>query len=113
MRIRFPAEWREWTDLVDDPSARSIREQGYTVVPVPLVITRLQKVYVTYNNALVETRAGERRIYMPVYGVQALDNAAKAAYEAEGFEVLPVRVRNVYRHTGSLRCLVGVVSRGR
>jgi hypothetical protein len=89
----------------------SLEKAGLRVVRVPLVLTQLDRVYVTYNNSILETRTGEKRIYMPVYGVQALDDAARKVYEAEGWKVLPVPVGKVYRQTGSLRCLVGVIRR--
>lgn len=88
-----------------------LERAGVRVVRLPLVLTRLPRVFVTYNNCLLETRPGEHRVYMPVYGVPVLDDAAKRVYEAEGWEVLPIRVGKVYRFTGSLRCLVGVIRR--
>lgn len=86
--------------------------RGLRVVRVPLVLTCRPRVYMTYNNALLEVRSGVKRIYMPVYGVPGLDDRARRIYEAEGWTVLPVRVAKLYGHTGSLRCLVGVVRRG-
>ena len=50
-------------------------------------------------------------VYMPVYGIPALDAAARAVFEGQGWSVLPVDVKDVYRHTGSLRCLVGIIER--
>ena len=106
-------------ELDDDPDqlerfdrvAEDLRSQGIEVVEVPLLVTRQARVFVSYNNALLETRDGRATVYMPVYGIDSLDAAAAAVFEEQGWDVEPVRVQKVFRHTGSLRCLVGVVSR--
>lgn len=88
-----------------------LQDRGFEVIRVPMVLTRTPRVFVTYNNAICERRDGAKRIYMPVYGIPALDAAATAVFETQGWEVFPVRVASVYRCTGSLRCLVGVLRR--
>lgn len=90
---------------------RIMEAQGITVVRVPLVLTTTPRVYVTYNNAILETRNREKRIYMPVYDIPELDKAAVGIFEAQGWRVIPVSVSKVYGYTGSLRCLVGIISR--
>jgi hypothetical protein len=90
---------------------RILQERGLTVIHVPLLLTSTPRVYVTYNNAILESNADSRRIYMPVYGLDDMDRAAERVFQDQGWTVLPVRVGKVYRHTGSLRCLVGVISR--
>lgn len=90
---------------------RILEEKGFTVIRVPMLLTASSRVYVTYNNAILETRNGEKRIYMPVYGIPELDKAATEIFERQGWRVLPVRVCNLYEHTGSLRCLVGIIKR--
>jgi len=106
-------------DLDEDPAelarfdrvAMDLRSQGLEVVEVPLLLTSTPRVYVSYNNALLERRDGVGRVYMPVYGIAALDDAAAGVYRENGWLVERVRVGEVYGHAGSLRCLVGVVSR--
>ena len=90
---------------------RIMQEKGFTVIRMPMVLTESPRVYLTYNNAILETRDGEKRIYMPVYDIPDLDKAATAIFEAQGWKVFPVRVSKVYGYTGSLRCLVGIISR--
>jgi hypothetical protein len=90
---------------------QSVRDQGFTLVRLPMLLTATPRVYVTYNNALVETRDGERRVYMPVYGIPVLDRLAESQFNAAGFRVIPIRVGRVFGYTGSLRCLVGVIAR--
>lgn len=94
-----------------DRVAEDLRDQGFEVLEVPLLLTSSPRVYVSYNNALLERRDGNGRVYLPVYGIEGLDQAAKVLFESQGWSVEPVRVGEVYGHTGSLRCLVGVVSR--
>jgi hypothetical protein len=92
---------------------RTLEDRGFDVVRVPLILTRADQVYVTYNNAILETRNGAKRIFMPVYGLPALDSAAGRIFEEQGWTVIPIRVAGLYRHTGSLRCLVGILRRSR
>jgi len=88
-----------------------LQDRGFTVVRVPMVLTKTPRVYMTYNNAVCERVGGSRRIYMPAYGIPELDLAATAVFESRGWEVHPIRVEKVFRCTGSLRCLVGVLRR--
>jgi hypothetical protein len=92
--------------------AADLEAAGLEVVRVPLLLTDRPRVYVSYNNALLEQRDGERIIYMPIYGIDSLDSAAADVFERQGWHVEPIRVGDLYQHTGSLRCLVGVVERG-
>jgi hypothetical protein len=115
----FPGNGRSNVDISADDAdyspflrvAKKLVDSGLRVVRLPLVITRAPRVYITYNNAILETRRGVKRVYMPVYGIPGLDDAARQVYEREGWTVLPVRVAGLYRHTGSLRCLVGIIRR--
>ena len=90
---------------------RILQEQDLEFARVPIVLTLLPRVYATYNNAIIEERDGVKRIFMPVYDVPELDRQAAAVFEAQGFDVVSVRVGNLFRHTGSLRCLVGIIRR--
>jgi hypothetical protein len=101
-------------DAVLDPFRNVIRlleKEGFKVMRLPLVVTGKPQVYMTYNNGIAEVRGGEKIFYMPTYGVPALDDAAAACYARCGFNVKRVRVESLYQHTGSLRCLVGIVRR--
>lgn len=88
-----------------------IEKSGFRVVRVPCVCFAPQ-VYLTYTNGVFETRGKRRIVYMPVYGQKALDAAARSAYEAAGFQVRAVPVRDVFRHRGTIGCLVNVLRRG-
>jgi len=90
---------------------RCMEQQGFEVVHVPFLLTCTPRVYVSYNNVMLERRNGEKKVYMPVYGIPALDRAAGKVFESHGWHVVPVRVAKLYRHTGSLRCQVGIIKR--
>lgn len=90
---------------------RSLEENGFEVVRIPFLLTRTPRVYVSYNNVILERRGADKRVYMPVYGMPSLDRAAGEAFEKQGWRVMPIRVAKLYRHTGSLRCQVGVIRR--
>lgn len=88
---------------------RSMEQKSFRVIRIPLLLTQTPRVYVSYNNVVLERRDGEKRVYMPIYGIPSLDRAAAKVFEKEGWRVTPVRVAKLYGHTGSLRCQVGVI----
>jgi hypothetical protein len=93
-----------------DRAADEMRAAGYRVeriVNVPLD----DKTYLSYTNGVFEVRGGRRIAYMPVYGFDAIDAAARSTYERLGWEVRPIRVRSVYPHHGTIGCLVNALSR--
>ncbi len=98
-----------------DRVARELEAAGFEVVRIPAVAFD-DKTYFAYTNGVYETRRtvdGPRRTaWMPVFGVPALDDAARAVYERLGWRVVPVRVRSIYAQHGTLGCLVNVVARG-
>jgi len=66
----------------------------------------------TYNNVLIERAADERSVYLPRYGLEALDHAAAAAWRQAGFTVRPVGgLTGSAMFGGSLRCCVKVLTR--
>lgn len=89
-----------------------MEKRGFLVVHIPFLLTRTPRVYVSYNNVILERRSGEKLVYMPVYGIPALDRAAGEVFAAQGWRVIPISVAKLYRHTGSLRCQVGIIRRG-
>jgi hypothetical protein len=91
--------------------ADGLAAAGLRVVRVPLVPTTTPFVYVSYNNVLVDDRADGRHVFLPKFGVEALDAAARAVWEAQGFTVHAVDVAKLYLGGGALRCVAGVVRR--
>lgn len=94
-----------------DRAAAELSAAGFRVVRIPTVPFD-DKTYFAYTNGVYETRAGRHVAWMPRFGVAALDDAARAVYERLGWEVRPVAVRELYRHHGTIGCLVNVLARG-
>ncbi|MFZ4578269.1 MAG: hypothetical protein ACOYOB_07715 [Myxococcota bacterium] len=108
-----------------DRAAADLRAAGWQVARVPVVAFD-DRTYVTYTNAILETRPqlsgqGARRVvYLPVYAspngpaaAVGLDAAAVRVWQAEGYQVKPIRVAGTWRHHGTIGCLVNVLRRGR
>jgi hypothetical protein len=96
-----------------DAVAERCKVAGYRVVRVPLVPGKDGRTWLTPLNVIVDSRPAQRTVYMPTYeGADALTREAKAVWENLGFRVQPIDCTTTFRHFGSLRCLVNVLSRG-
>ena len=96
-----------------DAVARRCEAAGYRVVRIPVVPGLDGRTYLTYLNVILDERDEARIVYMPVYHhVAALNAAAGEVWRQLGYLVRPVDCSTAYKHGGSLRCLVNVVSRG-
>jgi hypothetical protein len=86
-----------------------LQSQGYQVVRLPaLAGLGLLTPYYTYNNVLIENYPGMKRVYMPTYGVEPLDGAARAVYVEHGFRVVEMpSARLSTRLWGAVRCATG------
>lgn len=83
--------------------------------PAPLVQRyrgTLSYPVLTYNNVIVEHRDGRDVVYLPQYGLEALDAAGRSAWSALGYDVRPVEgfVMSAL-HGGALRCATKVIER--
>jgi len=94
-----------------DGIAQALRGQGYRVLSLPAIFNNGEDWVINYNNVLMERRDGRRIVYMPVYHIPQLDEAAEAVYASEGFDVFPIDVSKLYRHGGALRCIANVTRR--
>jgi len=91
--------------------AAQLADGGYRVIRLPAVIDPKEEWMVTYNNVLMERRNGQRVVYMPVYRIPTLDQAAAATYESLGFVVHIIDVSTIYEGGGAVRCLANVTAR--
>ncbi|MCB9851557.1 MAG: hypothetical protein H6819_00565 [Phycisphaerales bacterium] len=96
--------------LLDDIAAR-LTSEGVEVIRIPYADSRGGDFIVTYNNVLQESRDGERIVIMPVYGIPALDAAARGVYESLGMTVREVNVSTISHLVGAVRCMANVVGR--
>jgi hypothetical protein len=104
------ADFASETTARFDRAARELRRAGWRVeriVNVPFD----DKTYLSYTNGVFEVRGGRRIAYVPAYGFEAIDSAARGVYERLGWEARPIRVRSVYPQHGTIGCLVNVLSR--
>ncbi|MGC8862562.1 MAG: hypothetical protein ACP5R5_07275 [Armatimonadota bacterium] len=66
----------------------------------------------TYNNVLIEDDSAHRIVYLPQYGLAALDRAASDAWRRLGWRVVPVQGFAISAmYGGSLRCCAKVLER--
>ncbi|MBI5607379.1 MAG: hypothetical protein HY902_00705 [Deltaproteobacteria bacterium] len=103
-----------------DRAAADVRARGWSVVRIPAVQFD-DRTYLTYTNAVVEAGPRGRRVYLPHYAgsdgdpgspLARLDAAGRAAWQQAGYAVVPIRVAGVWRHHGTIGCLVNVLWRG-
>lgn len=94
-----------------DQVAEQLRKQGYRVYRLPAIANVPEQWMVTYNNVILDERQGCRVVYMPIYGVPALDRAASRTYRRLGFEVNTVDVSRLFESGGALRCIANVTAR--
>ena len=101
-----------------EKTLRARRRGGWRVrgrvVRVPLLPGRQPYAFLSYNNVLLEVRSdGRLHALVPTYDVPALDEAARAAWEAANVVVHPIDVSGVFRMGGSVRCLSAPLQRAR
>lgn len=104
------ANFSRSTTLPFSKAARQLKLAGFNIIPLPTIVLG-PKTYISYTNGVFETRGGKRIVYMPWYGVDAPDKAAKRIYEKAGWEVIPIPVRSVYKFRGTIGCLINVLER--
>lgn len=93
-----------------DAVADQLAAYDYEIVRLPGLASASDWM-ISYNNVLMEERDGRRIVYMPVYQIARLDQAAEAIYRSLGFEVRRIDVSGVYQWGGALRCMVNVLER--
>lgn len=93
-----------------DAYAEKLEKSGYRVVRVPYAEPGWGTPNISFNNCLMERFKKEdgsevKRIFLPVYGIDELDNLAISTYEKEGYEVHPMPLANLATRKGALRCM--------
>lgn len=93
-----------------DAYAKTLTDKGYSVIRLPhLEPSEAGAPYLTYNNCLAERfeKDGEmvRRVFLPQYGIEKLDSAARNIWESQGFEVIPMPLDQLSAYWGALRCI--------
>lgn len=105
---RFPREKQLALAEEYDGIAERLKEEGFEVRRLP-ILHAADHVILTWTNAVVETRDGKRRVYLPDYGLKRLDRAAQEAWAAAGCEPVPISAEAVIVLGGAVRCVTNAV----
>ncbi len=113
---RVPFLFRRHLETADAPASASETQPRTTQAadepPGRVSFPRPGYPWLTYNNVLIEKRAGRRTVYLPRYGWEAMDRAASKAWTDTGLHVVPVDgLITSAMYGGSLRCCVKVLRR--
>ena len=88
---------------------RIAERKGLSVTRMPHLEPGGGLPYISYNNCLMERfeKDGQevRRVFLPVYGVEKLDNYAIGTWQSKGFEVIPMELGALSAYWGALRCI--------
>lgn len=92
-----------------------LRNLGYEVLRVPFLwcpdVPAAERLTISYNNVVLEDRGTSRTVYLPFYGLGAVDKAAMAVWNAAGFRVRPIPCLGPAYFGGGVRCLTQVLRR--
>ena len=91
-----------------DSIALQLEQAGYEVARIPILHT-VDRLLLTWTNAIVERSGAARRVWLPAYGVPILDRMAQQIWQDEGFEVLTIPCQHIIPWGGALRCLTNVI----
>ena len=112
-------------ELADDLDAiaAQLTVAGYQVIRVPSLIPdqqldaewegeSSQYPFLSYNNVLTELRDDQAIVYLPQYGFEAIDRAARDSWEQLGFDVQTIGgFSTSAMYGGALRCCTKVLLR--
>lgn len=106
--------------------ANSLEQLGFKIVRIPFFGSGVESLessstpeefeprypMLTYNNALLHEGDSAREVFIPHYGLEALDNAATKAWEDAGFVVHAIPgFATSAMYGGALRCTTKVLER--
>jgi len=93
-----------------DAVARRLERLHYRIVRLP-ALTKGNSWMVTYNNVLIDDSGDRRTVYMPIYGIPILDEAAADVYQRLGYQVRRIDASRISRLGGAVRCMANVTLR--
>jgi hypothetical protein len=98
-----------------DAVRAQLMKLGYRQVPVPYLVLDPARyglfATITYTNGVIDVRDGRKTVYLPVYGLGALDEAATKAWAQLGYRVVAIDALGAAIHGGAVRCLSQVIRR--
>jgi hypothetical protein len=99
------------TQRLFDAVARQCEAAGYHVQRMGVVVGTDGRTWLTPLNVIIDESLG-RAVYMPTFrGASIFNTHAAGVWSNLGYQIKPVDCTSSYRHFGSLRCLVNVISR--
>jgi hypothetical protein len=111
-------EYGEYKNISEnfEAHAKTLKNKGYEIVRLPFYSSYTNIIpSFTYNNCLIEDFEKEgkhiKRVFLPIIGVDAFDNYAIDAYKQQGFEVFPIRMEEISKQYGELRCITNWLER--
>ncbi len=96
----------EYSEIVE-----KLSRLGFTLYRLPTVASPEGGWMLTYNNVLIDERDGRKIVYMPNYGIPAMDDVAAAIYTRLGAEVRTIDVSRLFVWGGAVRCVANVTER--
>lgn len=95
-----------------DAMAAELKEAGYEIERMPALMglrTTWSVPYLTYNNCIQERYTAAdgsevKKVYLPQYGCEVLDQMAEKIYEGNGIEVVPLQMGSISKLEGAIRC---------
>jgi len=134
--LRAPAIADRTQEIIDyartlapvfDRLARELTERGFDVVRVPALLAPPEEAtevegdrgafapgypLLAYHNVLLEQERDDRVVYLPRYGLGALDDAAALAWRRAGYRIVVIDgLLTSASYGGGLRCSVKVLAR--
>ncbi|MBI2265888.1 MAG: hypothetical protein HYU64_12060 [Armatimonadetes bacterium] len=99
-----------------DYNADHLRGKGYNVIRMPFLQGPPGVSWITYNNCLMETYtrpdgSDVRRVFLPTYGLPALDRKAEEIYNSQGFQVIPLNLASLTTWKGAIRCISNILGK--
>jgi hypothetical protein len=105
---KFPREKQLALAEAYDGVAERLKAEGFEVRRLPILHAE-DHVILTWTNAVVETRDGQRRVYLPEYGLKRLDRVAQEAWADAGCDPVPISAQAVIVLGGAVRCVTNAV----
>ncbi|MBI2265886.1 MAG: hypothetical protein HYU64_12050 [Armatimonadetes bacterium] len=99
-----------------DYNAEHLKKKGYDVIRMPYLQGPRGITWFTYNNCLMESYKREdgsevRRVFLPEFGLPALDRKAEEIYKSQGFQVVPLDLPALTAMRGAIRCISNILGR--
>lgn len=100
-----------------DAARKHLESEGFKVISIPYISGSSHRIpYMTYNNCLMNDYTAEdgrhvKQVFLPTYGLKAVDDQAIKIYKDLGYEVIPLDFNDTAKLQGALRCISQVLDK--